>query len=79
MGDNANEHLLRKYLKHCARNLSSVNRMNGVYRSKVDDMTLNDFIVARQEFCRSRHKEYCDCQKLIMVAADIYSKMVFFL
>lgn len=45
--------------------------MNGVYRSKVDDMTLNDFIVARQEFCRSRHKEYCDCQKLIMVAADI--------
>jgi len=71
VGDNANEHLLRKYLKHCARNLSSVNRMNGVYRIKVDDMKLNDFFVARQQFCRSRHKKYCHCQKLIMVAADI--------
>ena len=37
----------------------------------MDDMTLNDFIVARQEFSRCRHKENCDCQKLIKVAADI--------
>lgn len=70
MGENENEHLLCKYLKHHGKNLGSVKKVNGVYRSKLEDMTLNESIVARQEFCRHRHKEKCDCKKLIMVAAD---------
>lgn len=46
--------------------------MNRVYRSKMDDdMALNDFNVAREEFCRYRHKENCDCRKLIVVAGDL--------
>ena len=34
-------------------------------------MALNDFIVAREEFCRYCHKESCDCKKLIVVAGDL--------
>ena len=61
-----------KYLKYHAKNLSSVKRMNGVYRSKIDDdMALNDFIAAREEICRYRHKESCDHNKLIVVASDL--------
>lgn len=72
VGSSSSEDLLRKYLKHRAKTLSTVMQINGVYRSKVDDMTLSEFIVARQEFCKYYgHKESCDCKKLISAATHV--------
>lgn len=62
------------YLKHCKRRLSDLKdyKKSGYYQSLIDDLSLEDFICARQRYCRETHANDCqECCSLIGVARSI--------
>ena len=71
------ERLLQKYLPYRLSSLSEVSAVNGCYTSKINDLSLNDFVVARQEYCNMYHFQGCtECPKLISAAKCIISEKV---
>jgi hypothetical protein len=64
------ETLLQKYLTYRLSSLSDVSAVNGCYTSKINDLSLNDFVAARQEYCKMYHFQGCtECPKLNISAA----------
>ncbi len=71
------ETLLQKYLTYRLSSLSDVSAVNGCYTSKINDLSLNDFVAARQEYCKMYHFQGCtECPKLISAAKCIICEKV---
>ena len=65
--------LYAKYLTMKLSDLSQCKKDDGVYQSLIDELSLNDFIEARQEYCTSKHNvENCSkCIGLLGSARDV--------
>lgn len=69
--------LLKEYLPYHLSALSDVSAVNGCYISKIKDLSLRDFVVARQEYCHQYHFQGCtECLKLISAAKCLISEKV---
>lgn len=77
MGQEEKTALFEKYQCHLSSSLSNVSSVDGWYTSKLNDMTLDEFVVARQEYCQCYHTNSCtECTKLISAAKYIAKEKV---
>jgi len=65
-----------KYQQFLSLSLGKVKAVNGCYTSQVK-MTLNEFVEARNIYCRLKHSNDCmDCKKIISAANLILTEKV---
>lgn len=67
------ETILRRYKKYLSCNLSNFSSSkNGLYYSKITDLSLNEFIIARKDLCEKNHAASCkECSHLASAAKQI--------
>ena len=66
------ETLSLRYNKYLSCNLSNVSNKNGVYCSQITDLSLNEFMIARNSHCEKNHLGSCsECSKLISAAKQV--------
>ena len=67
--------IYERYVSHLSCCLSDISRykvQNGVYVSLIHDLTLQQFIHARKEYCRNKHDKNClNCCTFIQFANDV--------
>ena len=67
--------ILQRYLSHIKVNKSAEQPGRGIYLSRICDMTLTEFILARKLYCKmqvhSRWEECTQCLPLIKLANEI--------
>jgi len=69
--------LLQKYQSHLSFALSEVSSVDGWYTRQINDMSLREFVLARQEYCQLYHIPSCtECTKLISAAKDLIREKV---
>ena len=77
MGQENTIALLNKYLPYLSSSLSDVMAVNGFYVSKISDLSLKEFVLARQEYCHQYHLKGCtECMRRISAAKCILTENV---
>lgn len=77
MGLEGKAALLHKYLPYISSSLKVFKNENGCYVSKISDLSLEEFVLARHEYCHRHHLQGCDeCIKLISAANYIIHENV---